>query len=241
MQGKQFKQTQRQLLNYGQHVVERAKKQWATGGDDYPGKANGNVSISTDDKAVRLKMLFSGQRMWTMEFGKGHADDGLSTGVNLQFTKTKIFKEYMDSPYFNAVGRLADARERYRSQTKRKSQKQSTVLSSGKNAGEKSGGPAYNKLRIFTRSGYYKDLDGVPHKGSGIGGKYGLNTEAFTFHGKMKTLARDGQGIIANILSIVAFDTNHPRWRVKDSEVIEVIGNSVAQDIADYLSEVLSK
>ena len=83
MQGKQFKQTQRQLLNYGQHVVERAKKQWATGRDDYPGKANGNVSISTDDKAVRLKMLFSGQRMWTMEFGKGHADDGLNTGVNL--------------------------------------------------------------------------------------------------------------------------------------------------------------
>ena len=75
MQGKQFKQTQRQLLNYGQHVVERAKKQWATGGDDYPGKANGNVSISTDDKAVRLKMLFSGQRMCRYAVRAGGAWD----------------------------------------------------------------------------------------------------------------------------------------------------------------------
>lgn len=243
MQGKQYKQTQRQLLNYGQHVVERAKKKWATGGDDYPGKSNGNIVISADDKIIQLKMLFSGQRMWTMEFGKGHADSADEVGVKLSFTKTKIFQEYTKSQYFNAIGRLADARERYKPKAKRKgkSQVQRTYKLDKLGYKEKTGGAAYNKIRIFTRSGYYKDLDGVPHKGSGIGGKYGLNTEAFTFHGKMKTLARDGQGIIASILNIVAFDTNHPRWRVKDSEVIEVIGNSVAQDIADYLSEVLSR
>ncbi|MGM9540083.1 hypothetical protein [Anaerovibrio sp.] len=115
------------------------------------------------------------------------------------------------------------------------------MISSGENKGEKTGGPAYNKLRIFTRSGYYKDLDGVPHKGSGLGGKYGLNTEAFTFHGKMKTLARDAKSIIGSILNIIEFDTNRPRWKIKDTELIEVIGDGITQDMANYLSEVLSK
>lgn len=193
------------------------------GDTDFPGKASMGYEIKETNDAIKATITLAGQKMWTMEFGRGHNDEN-GDGVRLSFIKTKIFKDYSSSPVFSEGRKLASV-ERYKKAQYRKailrarkkralsknglsSEAQDTIKTKYSTQGGQhghwnhTGGKAYNIVRIFTRSGSYSDIDSPNniHRGSGIGGKYGLNTEAFAFHkgGKYKgvSLARTGNPVI---------------------------------------------
>lgn len=217
-----FKQ---EFINYIEKRKSSIEKRWA-GHNDYPGRATMSYKIEESNNSIKAAMTFAGQKMWTMEFGRGH-DDREGDGVKLRFTKTKMFKDYASSPVFSE-GRKFSNVERYKKNQYRKailkerkrralakenlSKKQVKEIKSkystqgGQHISmDKTGGKAYNIVRIFTRAGSYSDIDSPNnvHRGSGLGGKYGLNTEAFTFHKSPnakytnKSLAREPYPIIS--------------------------------------------
>jgi hypothetical protein len=214
-----FKQ---EFINYIEKRKSSIEKRWA-GNNGYPGRATMSYKIEESNNSIKAIMTFAGQKMWMMEFGRGH-DDHKGYGVQLRFTKTKMFKDYASSSVFSEGRKFSDV-ERYKKNQYRKailkkrkrralakenlSKKQIKEIKTkystqgGQHISmDRTGGKAYNIVRIFTRAGSYSDIDSPNnvHRGSGLGGKYGLNTEAFTFQNgkyKNKSLAREPYPVIS--------------------------------------------
>lgn len=254
------------------------EKKWS-GDTKYPGHASMFVKYEQTNDSIKATMVFSGQKMWTMEFGRGH-NDKTGEGVLVGFLKTKLFKEYASSPVFSE-GRTLASNERYKKAQYRKAilkarKKRALAKANlstkaegkirakystqggqhtykGDTGEDRTGGKAYNIIRIFTRTGNYSDIDSPNkvHRGSGLGGKYGLNTEAFTFHegGKYedKSLARDMNYVIAN--SKVGFPLGEfgklgekTQWKFKqDDELCKPLGQGLHDSILGFIEEAIKK
>ena len=108
-------------------------------------------------------------------------------------------------------------------------------------------GRSFNIVRIFTRYGQYTDIDNPvnPKTGSGIGGRNGLNTEAFAYHKngkyKGKTLAMDSSPVIAPVLGATTLENpSKTQWRPKDEDKIaDILGNGIVKDMAKFLEDAL--
>ena len=254
------------------------EKKWS-GDKEFPGRASMFVRHKRTNNSMQVIMTFSGQKMWTMEFGRGH-NDQTGGGVFLSFLKTRMFKEYSSSPVFSE-GRTLASNERYKKAQYRKailkarkkralaqqnlSDKAKKNIKSmystqggqhvykGEFGDDKTGGKAYNIVRIFTRSGNYSDIDNPSkvHRGSGLGGKYGLNTEAFTFHKsskakyKGKSLARDADYVIAepdNGFPITGFDKLGEKavWKFKrDDSLYDALTKGLEKDITSLIEDAI--
>ena len=105
------------------------------------------------------------------------------------------------------------------------------------------GGRSFNIVRIYTRQGSYHDLDGVRHEGSGIGGEYGLNTEAFTYHKngyfQQESLAREGLKTIQNTFDINNLEQlGNAKWVFDESSsknLLNKIAEGIKTDVSDFL------
>lgn len=252
------------------------EKKWS-GDKKFPGRASMFVRYKRTNNSMQATMTFSGQKMWTMEFGRGH-NDKTGEGVHLGFLKTRMFKEYSSSPVFSE-GRTLASNERYKKAQYRKailkarkkralaqqnlSDKAKKNIKSmystqggqhvykGEFGDDRTGGKAYNIVRIFTRSGNYSDIDNPSkvHRGSGLGGKYGLNTEAFTFHkgGRYEdiSLARDMNYVIADPnkgFPIANFADLGEKavWKFKkDDSLYDALTKGLEKDITSLIEDAI--
>lgn len=222
------------------------KAEWNAGSDkDYPGRARCELIDISDDKSMGFKLKAWGQKMWTMEFGRGH-NDATGEGVSMEVIKSPAFKQEMALEAYNRKGRMQDYRTRFKSVKNKwngKSRKQKTLTDS--ETGKSFGGRAFNLVRIFTRKGQYKDLDGVTHTGSGLGGEAGLNTEAFALkqgsRHKGKSLARppfnDGDGVLQWNLGInKLYNLSKAEWDSENVEmVLEILKKGIQKDITKFV------
>lgn len=252
------------------------EKKWS-GDKEFPGRASMFVRYKRTNNSMQAIMTFSGQKMWTMEFGRGH-NDKTGEGVHLGFLKTRMFKEYSSSPVFSE-GRTLASNERYKKAQYRKavlkarkkralaqqnlSDKAKKNIKSmystqggqhvykGEFGNDRTGGKAYNIVRIFTRSGNYSDIDNPSkvHRGSGLGGKYGLNTEAFTFHkgGRYEdtSLAHDMNYVIAEPnkgFPIADFAKLGEKaiWKFKkDDSLYNALTDGLTKDITSLIEDAI--
>lgn len=274
-----FKKTKFGLTRYLEDRKGRIEKKWSGTTKGYPGNATADFEIKETNNAIIATMTFAGQKMWTMEFGRGH-NDMTGDGVSITFLKTKMFKDYSNSSVFSEGRKLA-SNERYKKAQYRKalvkarkkralakenlSQKQIREIKAkystqggqhvykGEFGDDRTGGKAYNIVRIFTRSGSYSDIDSPNniHKGSGLGGKYGLNTEAFAFHKgrngrkakyKGKSLARKAEPVIGKMFPLRDFVGHGEKtiWSFKkDDSLCKILSAGLELDINAFIKDAI--
>lgn len=241
--GLDFLSTQEKILEWGNRKVKNLEADWAEEDDyDYPGKASAETDVKLKDKVISLSITMKGQKMWTMEFGRGH-NDQTGEGVSRKVINSPAFKNLTRLPSFNRKGRMRSYYGRFKAAQRRKAKDKNNVTYTPQSFEKGMGGRAFNIVRIYTRQGTYRDLDGVQHEGSGIGGEYGLNTEAFTYHKKgyyqKESLARDGQGIIQSTFGIENLEQlQNATWILNgsnESQLLEAISNGIKKDVSNFL------
>lgn len=238
-----FLETQEKMLNWGNEKIEDLKAEWGKVDDyDYPGKANAEANVKLDNNTISLTITMTGQRMWTMEFGRGH-NDRTGEGISRKVIDSPAFKNLTQLPSFNRKGRMRSYYGRFKAAQRRRAKDKNNVTYTPQSFEKGMGGRAFNIVRIYTRQGSYHDLDGVQHQGSGIGGEYGLNTEAFTYHKggyyQSESLARDGEEIIQDVFFINNLEQlENAEWTFDDfskSEICETIADGLKTDITNFL------
>lgn len=241
-----FSETKEKMLKWGNKKVENLKADWSEADDyDYPGKANAEANIKLDDNTISLTITMTGQRMWTMEFGRGH-NDQTGEGISRKVINSPAFKNLTQLPSFNRKGRMRSYYGRFKAAQRRKAKDKNNVTYTPQSFEKGMGGRAFNIVRIYTRQGSYRDLDGVQHQGSGIGGEYGLNTEAFTYHKsgyfQKESLARDGQKIIQDTFGINSLEQlKNAEWVLDGSnerQLYDAIADGIKTDITNFLKEL---
>lgn len=271
-----FNKTKFELTRYLEECKGKIEKKWSSTKEGYTGNATADFEVKETNNAIIATMTFAGQKMWTMEFGRGH-NDMTGEGVNISFLKTKMFKDYSNSSVFSEGRKLA-SNERYKKAQYRKailkarkkralaqqnlSDKAKKNIKSmystqggqhtytGEFGDDRTGGKAYNIVRIFTRSGNYSDIDSPNniHKGSGLGGKYGLNTEAFAFHKsgkakyKGKSLARKATPAIGAIFPLRDFFGHGEKtiWTFKkDDSLYDALTDGLTKDITSLIEDAI--
>lgn len=275
-----FTKTKFGLTRYLENRKGKIEQKWSGTTEGYPGKATADFEVKETNDSIVATITFAGQKMWTMEFGRGH-NDRTGEGVDISFLKTKMFKDYSNSSVFSEGRKLA-SNERYKKAQYRKalvkarkkralakenlSQKQIREIKakystqggqhvfgkidpeSGVRSG--TGGKSYNIVRIFTRSGSYSDIDSPNniHRGSGLGGKYGLNTEAFAFHKsgkakyKGKSLARKAKPVIGTVFPLDGFVGHGEKavWKFKkDDSLCNIISAALELDIGAFIKDAI--
>ena len=215
---------------YLKQKIKAMRAKWNKG-SKYKGVArtNGGVTLSGDKIVGKLEL--SGQRMWHMEFGKGYSDK-TGAGVEPSVVRSPMFQEYSKSVAFNNARRV----NQYQRFGKAKKKQKTTGA-----------GRSFNIVRIFTRYGQYTDVDDPINSktGSGIGGRNGLNTEAFAYHKngkyKGKTLAMYSSPVIAKVLGATSLENpNKTQWKPKDEDKIaDILGNGIVKDMAKFLEDAL--
>lgn len=222
--------TKKAMAMYLKQKVKAMREKWNTG-SEYKGTAKTNGSVILDGNKIVGKLELSGQRMWHMEFGKGYSDI-TGAGVEPSVVRSPMFQEYSKSVAFNSARRVNN----YQRFGKAKKKQKTTDR-----------GRSFNIVRIFTRYGQYTDIDNPvnPKTGSGIGGRNGLNTEAFAYHKngkyKGKTLAMDSSPVIAPILGATTLENpSKTQWKPKDEDKIaDILGNGIVKDMAKFLEDAL--
>ena len=233
----ELKNTVNSLKEYSKLKEESLKGDWNFT-DDHTGNAKASHEIKTSNNSVSLKFSLSGQRMWTMEFGKGHStsigENGktVDVGITAKVLRSKVFKElYMKNPAFSNGRRLS------------KYKRNKMFTKGGKVQAES---PIWNVAYIYTRKGTYHDIDDPvgTHVGSGLGGKYGLNTEGFSsgmYATKDDTLARNAEPVVGPSFNIDNLERlDGATWKIKnDDEMYKAFGNGIVKDMAKFLEDAL--
>lgn len=238
----ELKNTVESLQEYSQQKEDDLKGDWNSA-DDHTGNAKVSHEIKTSDNSVSLKFSLSGQRMWTMEFGKGHSitieynkkkkkEEKKNVGITEEVLRSKVFKElYMKNPAFSSGRKLS----RY---------KRNKMFTKGGKVQAES--PIWNVAYIYTRKGTYHDIDDPvgTHVGSGLGGKYGLNTEGFSsgmYATKEDTLARNAEPVVGPLFNIEKLERlDGATWKIKnDDKMYKAFGNGIVKDMAKFLEDAL--
>ena len=227
----ELKNTVNSLKEYSKLKEESLKGDWNFT-DDHTGNAKASHEIKTSNNSVSLKFSLSGQRMWTMEFGKGHSSSDGGIGITAEVLRSKVFKELYLKNSALSSGRKLSKYKRNKMFTK-----------GGKVQAES---PIWNVAYIYTRKGTYHDIDDPvgTHVGSGIGGEYGLNTEGFSsgmYATKEDTLARNAEPVVGPLFNIDKLERlDGATWKIKnDDEMYKAFGNGIVKDMAKFLEDAL--
>ena len=244
-----YANTKKKFKTYAAARHKKLQEKWqGASSDDYPGKANIKTRLSYDEekKVLSVRFVMKGQKMWTMEFGRGHSDQ-TGAGVSIDVINSPIFERYKKLNAFNKKGRLRSYYSRFKAAQRRRAKDKKNVKYKPQSYDKDLGGKAYNIVRIYTRKGAYHDIDGVTHHGSGIGGEYGLNTEAFAFHDggyhEDESLARAPSPVISGQFGINELQMlDKAVWTFEDGGQNEVnlltpLIEGVTADISKFLEE----
>ena len=156
----------------------------------------------------------------------------VDVGITTKVLRSKVFKElYMKNPAFSNGRRLS------------KYKRNKMFTKGGKVQAES---PIWNVAYIYTRKGTYHDIDDPvgTHVGSGLGGKYGLNTEGFSsgmYATKDDTLARNAEPVVGPSFNVENLERlDGATWKIKnDDEMYKAFGNGMVKDIAKFLEDAL--
>ena len=246
-----YTNTKKNFQSYAKNRHKKLQAKWqGASSEDYPGKANIETHLSFDEEKKVLSASFKmkGQKMWTMEFGRGHSDQ-TGAGVSIDVINSPIFERYKKLNAFNKKGRLRSYYSRFKAAQRRKAKDKKNVKYKPQSYDKELGGKAYNIVRIYTRKGTYHDIDGVTHHGSGIGGEYGLNTEAFAFHDggyhEDESLARAPKPAISEQFGINELQMlDKAVWSFEEGgqnevNLLEPLAKGITADIAKFLEDAI--
>lgn len=225
------KNLSKRLDEYRTEREKSLRDKWGKG-TEHSGNANVKSEASIDDRKVTLNFSFSGQKMWTMEFGKGHSfkSDEFGTGMELKTIRSKMFKKvYANSASFNQTRKMSKYRrmKRYTSNPKHELK-----------GYDERGSSEYNIAMIYTRKkGVYHDIDDPvgTHVAKGLGGG-GLNTDGFG-----DTLALNANPVIIDEFAVTGLERlDDGKWNIhNDDKLYEALGKGMLEDISDYLKDAL--